>query len=614
MKRPWTDAVSDTEAGFSLVAFEFRYREFLKALSNEGLNNQFASIEKLNQRIEVLVWRLTRPSGNTFELSQLKMLEKIRSYTSTIYRALGAKSGFHCGCQGSHTAVLKLEDMTDEPVVDEVKFSMVLNNPKPRTGQRGWKWAEMNVKVLDLGKSYEAPKYETTDSDLSDIPPPTELVIKPKTVGFAKTGLWFRDKSPAPDSTMSLDLCQKISGMHSMAPNSTSFLGNKQIGIVQLYFQPLRTSYKAWSSLISFQTFLGTSNELLLQPSELSTENKLRLALKASTSVLHLYQTPWLKQRWTSKDILLIQSVEGKTLTDVFVTHDFHDTHRESTPSDDAFSNVFEPTIFALGLFLIELSMNQTWQQIRQSAVKRIMKIDSEQDGSFLADLAAIDAIIQQTTDERILPKLRPFYKEGPFYLEAIRACLLCELDGKATLMDADFRQAVFEKVIRPLRLALEDCQYTSSGGIFSPDSLPPQADDEPNLRLFDDKDARPEAKSRADEWFDLFHDQVTRLLPSLPPGKEGRVKVALFDTGLDPSDAFIRRHLSRITYKSFIPGEEHHAVKNAKDENGHGTHCAALLLKVATNIEVYIGRVTVGNKLESPQYISQVRCKSHRL
>jgi hypothetical protein len=85
-------------------------------------------------------------------------------------------------------------------------------------------------------------------------------------------------------------------------------------------------------------------------------------------------------------------------------------------------------------------------------------------------------------------------------------------------------------------------------------------------------------------------------------------VKVALFDTGLDPTDAVIRRQLGRITYKSFIPGEESHSVKEAKDENGHGTHCAALLLQVAKNSELYIGRVTVGSKLESPEYISQVR------
>jgi subtilisin family serine protease len=85
-------------------------------------------------------------------------------------------------------------------------------------------------------------------------------------------------------------------------------------------------------------------------------------------------------------------------------------------------------------------------------------------------------------------------------------------------------------------------------------------------------------------------------------------VKVALFDTGLDPTDAVIRRQLGRITYKSFIPGEESHTAKDAKDENGHGTHCAALLLKVAKNSEVYIGRVTMGKKLESPEYISQVR------
>jgi len=112
---------------------------------------------------------------------------------------------------------------------------------------------------------------------------------------------------------------------------------------------------------------------------------------------------------------------------------------------------------------------------------------------------------------------------------------------------------------------------------------------------------------ARADEWFDLYRNEVAHLLPDPPAVKTDRVKVALFDTGLDPTDAVIRRHLGRITYKSFVPGEEYHTVKNAKDDNGHGTHCAALLLKVAKTAEVFIGRVTTGKQLESSEYISQV-------
>jgi hypothetical protein len=474
------------------------------AINDGKLDVQLASIERLNERIEVLVWRSIRPSGKKLEISQLKILERIRSYSSTISRALGAKSGFQCGCRGAHTVVLKLEDMIEqsakieksEPMLDELKFSMVLNNPACKSRYSDWKWAEMDVKVLNPGKSHGISTDETSDSDLSDVPPALDQSVKRKIVGFAKTGLWFKGKSPMADLTTSLDLCQKISGMHSKTLNSVSVLGNKQTGILELCVQPLATSYEAWSSLISFHGLLSASDDLVPRPAEFSTEHKLRLALKASASVLHLYQTPWLKQRWTSNDILLIQSEDGKTLADAFVTHNLHQAAHDSTSSNDTFSNVFEPTIFALGVFLIELSMNRPWERIRRGAVRKITKLDNEEDGSFIADLAAIDAIIQQATDEKVPPRLRPFYKEGPFYLEAVRACLLCELDGKASLQDTDFRQAVFEKVIRPLHLALEDCQYTTSGGILSLDSLPsvPSKEIQNNFSLFDDKDARPEA------------------------------------------------------------------------------------------------------------------------
>jgi hypothetical protein len=471
------------------------------AIGDAKLGVQLASIERLNERIEVLIWRSIRPSDKKLEISQLKILERIRSYSSTVSRALGAKSGFQCGCKGAHTAVLRLEDMIErsakieksEPMLNELKFSMVLNNPGRKSRYSDWKWAEMDVKVVNPGKSPGISTDDTSDSDLSDVPPVIDQRVKKKIVGFAKTSLWFKVKAPMTDPT-SLDLCQKISGMHSKALNSVSVLGNKQIGILELCVQPLATSYEGWSSLISFHKLL--SDDLVPRPSELSTEDKLRLALKASASVLHLYQTSWLKQRWTGNDILLIQSEDGKTLADAFVANNLNDAAHDPPESKDTFSNVFEPTIFALGVFLIELSMNRPWERIRRGAVRKIMKLDSEEDGSFIVDLAAIDAIIQQATDEKVPRKLRPFYKEGPFYLEAVRACLLCELDGKASLQDADFRQAVFEKVIRPLRLAVEDCQYTTSGGALSLDSLPSihSEDIENDFNLFDDKEARPEA------------------------------------------------------------------------------------------------------------------------
>lgn len=474
------------------------------ATSDSKLVTQLSKMGKLNERIELLIWRSIRPPGNErLEFSQLKMLEKIRTCSSTVSRTLGVGSGFHCGCKSSHTAVLKLEDMIEqstkiersEPMRDEIRFSMVLNNSARKSRSPGWKWAEMVVKVLDPGKSHRISTAETSESELSDVAPAAEQRVKKKVVGFAKASLWFKGKSPETELATTLDLCRNISAIRTKALNSVNVLGDKQTGRLELDVQPTTTIYEAWSSLISFHGLLSAVRSGS-RPTDFSIDQKLSLALKTSMSVLHLYQTPWLREKWTSNDILLIQSEDGKVLADAFVTHNIRQSSHDTPASSNTFSNVFEPTIFALGIFLIELSMEQPWEQIRRGAVKKIMKLDGEEGGTFMADLAAIDAIIRQATDEKLPTTARPFYQEGPFYLQAVRVCLLCELDGKASMRDTDFRQAVFEKVIGPLRLALEDYQYISSSETISLDSLPKphSAEIETNFHLFDDKDARPEA------------------------------------------------------------------------------------------------------------------------
>lgn len=68
----------------------------------------------------------------------------------------------------------------------------------------------------------------------------------------------------------------------------------------------------------------------------------------------------------------------------------------------------------------------------------------------FLADLAVADAIVQRAVDERLSFRDRPFNEEGPYYLEAVRTCLSCNLDGDSSLGDETFRRAVYEKIIHP--------------------------------------------------------------------------------------------------------------------------------------------------------------------
>jgi subtilisin family serine protease len=72
---------------------------------------------------------------------------------------------------------------------------------------------------------------------------------------------------------------------------------------------------------------------------------------------------------------------------------------------------------------------------------------------------------------------------------------------------------------------------------------------------------------------------------------KDGRprVKVAIIDTGIDGSHPLLKpfQENDQIRCKSWIEGEPADV-----DDNGHGTHVAHSLFKVAARAELYIAKV----------------------
>ena len=91
----------------------------------------------------------------------------------------------------------------------------------------------------------------------------------------------------------------------------------------------------------------------------------------------------------------------------------------------------------------------------------------------------------------------------------------------------------------------------------------------------------------------------------------QNRVRIAVLDTGIDMTNDFIRTNRARIKGKtSFLSAPE----DSCKDLDGHGTHVAGLLLKVAHNAEIYPARVTKGREIESAECIAKVRTFAHTL
>lgn len=97
-----------------------------------------------------------------------------------------------------------------------------------------------------------------------------------------------------------------------------------------------------------------------------------------------------------------------------------------------------------------------------------------------------------------------------------------------------------------------------------------------------------------ADVWFKYLEERTHALLKPYRPDNNAkqssyhRVRIAIIDSGIDPTHKDVIARASRfVDFKSFIPKET-----DRRDDSGHGTHVAMILLKVAPEADIYVARV----------------------
>jgi subtilisin family serine protease len=72
------------------------------------------------------------------------------------------------------------------------------------------------------------------------------------------------------------------------------------------------------------------------------------------------------------------------------------------------------------------------------------------------------------------------------------------------------------------------------------------------------------------------------------------RIKIRVLDTGIDMKNAAFKDDTVRQRIKKRIDFLDPNGKGVARDECGHGTHCAALVNKIAPAADIYIGRVAL--------------------
>jgi hypothetical protein len=202
------------------------------------------------------------------------------------------------------------------------------------------------------------------------------------------------------------------------------------------------------SLLSSKQKSEATRSELR----RLSREQRLKVAVTLASTVLQLYESPWLDEMWGKNEICFfpngLDEDNYACIGDPYVSRSFVSPTAKKlskqsvdTAADQfASSQIINNTLFALGIMLIELCLNRPFEDLHLAA-------ESQRSKNQLDSIATNYRIIKNAIDD-------VYAEGGTQYGYVVQRCLRCEFgvqDSKKNLNLDTFRSLVYEGVLAPL-------------------------------------------------------------------------------------------------------------------------------------------------------------------
>lgn len=176
----------------------------------------------------------------------------------------------------------------------------------------------------------------------------------------------------------------------------------------------------------------------------LARGERLGLALTVASSVLQLYDTPWLRQYWSKRDIFVDMTHKTGIFERAFISTTFPSSTSEFPVGNDSFP-CRNLTLFCLGIVLIEITLCRTLESMRTDEDP----LNAKGEPDMMTDLSIARRALKMGTVSR---------EAGIRYEEVVYRCIWCEFGVLETSLDNDdFRRAVYDGVVAPLE---EDMKF----------------------------------------------------------------------------------------------------------------------------------------------------------
>ncbi|KAI0188964.1 hypothetical protein EV127DRAFT_470925 [Xylaria flabelliformis] len=443
----------------------WEWRRIRRSFSRKERHQLVADLQYWNNALKTIFEKAEIPSAESTPLVEeiqarfnQRKCDTTRQEYQRMHEILSAR--WACSCE-EHKGNIQLDwHASNIASADKLSFTM------PSNGCTKWHRISMNFQTTNNSNATQFTN-GSADPSTSQTPSPSRL---------SKLRDLFSTGENSHSSTNSLNIPTTFSNPPQTIPNKkqeihclcdylkratqhdSGYIPDPDTMDTRLLVD-LIPSTSRYVETASLPSFLGLSKSNQKPPSQTPLSRKQRFSIAAAVvwAILYLYGSPWMGKDWGGKNEIQLfiegsgtarQLAEYPTLVYIFrsaLQQQPRSCEASSSEAERFQSNqIRNKELFALGILLIELCLDTTFEQIRQ---------ESQENGGPSAPLgiksSAVDdfEIANRQTD-------RIYLEAGGSYGYAVQRCLRCEFPGRDVTKTFDFsqfRQNFFNEVVSPV-------------------------------------------------------------------------------------------------------------------------------------------------------------------